>query len=99
MASSILAIKLLVLISEATEKTRILFATYADCSPEDTSGLYSRGLFWWLNPLFRLGFRGVVYKDELFAADRDLLSDSLEVRFKRHWADRKLYGLIVPLVS
>lgn len=87
-ASSILAVKLLVLISEATEKTRILFTPYIDRSPEATSGLYSRGLFWWLNPLFRLGFRNVVNENDLFAADGDLLSKSLEIRFSRHWANR-----------
>ena len=87
-ASSILAVKLLVLISEATEKTRILFTPYIDRSPEATSGLYSRGLFWWLNPLFRLGFRNVVNEDDLFPADGDLLSTSLEIRFSRHWANR-----------
>lgn len=89
-ASSILAVKLFVLVSEATEKTRILFTPYADGSPENTSGLYSRGLFWWLNPLFRLGFRNVVNDDDLFAADGDLLSASLEIRFNKHWADRML---------
>ncbi|OBT46506.1 hypothetical protein VE00_03330 [Pseudogymnoascus sp. WSF 3629] len=90
-ASSILAVKLFVLISEATEKTRILFTPYADCSPENTSGLYSRGFFWWLNPLFRLGFRNVVNDDDLFAADGDLLSKSLQIRFNKLWADRKKY--------
>lgn len=87
-ASSILAVKLFVLVSEATEKTRILFTPYADRSPENTSGLYSRGLFWWLNPLFLLGFRNIVNDDDLFEADADLLSKSLEIRFNKHWADR-----------
>ncbi|KFY05556.1 hypothetical protein V492_08453 [Pseudogymnoascus sp. VKM F-4246] len=90
-ASAILAVKLFVLISEATEKTKILFTPYANCSPENTSSLYSRGLFWWLNPLFRLGFRNVVNDDDLFAADGDLLSSSLETRFNKHWAGRKKY--------
>ncbi|OBT96290.1 hypothetical protein VE01_05823 [Pseudogymnoascus verrucosus] len=90
-ASSILAVKLFVLISEATDKTKILFTPYADCSPENTSGLYSRGLFWWLNPLFRLGFRNVVNDDDLFAADGDLSSKSLEIRFNKHWAHRSKY--------
>lgn len=88
-ASSILATKLLVLVSEATEKTRILLTPYVDSSPEYTSGLYSRGLFWWLNPLFLLGFRNVVNDDDLFKADADLLSESLETRFNKHWADRR----------
>jgi ATP-binding cassette subfamily C (CFTR/MRP) protein 1 len=87
-ASAILGIKLLILISEAIEKRGLLFPPYADPSPEATSGLYSRGLFWWLNPLFRLGFRNVVNGDDLFAADGDLLSKSLKIRFSRHWADR-----------
>jgi ATP-binding cassette subfamily C (CFTR/MRP) protein 1 len=88
-ASTILAVKFLILISEATEKKKLLFTPYADPSPEATSGLYSRGLFWWLNSLFRLGFRNVVNEDDLFAADGDLLSKSLEVRFSKHWENRE----------
>lgn len=87
-ASAILGIKILVLISEASEKRRLLFGPYRDPSPEATSGLYSRGLFWWLNPLFKLGFRNVVNDDDLFAADEELLSKSLETRFNRHWVKR-----------
>jgi ATP-binding cassette subfamily C (CFTR/MRP) protein 1 len=88
-ASSILALKLFILISEATEKRKILYEPFVDgSSPEDTSGLYSRGLFWWLIPLFRLGFRNVVNENDLFIADGDLLSESLEIKFSKHWANR-----------
>jgi ATP-binding cassette subfamily C (CFTR/MRP) protein 1 len=87
-SSSVLAIKLLVLISEATEKREILLTPYADPSPEATSGLYSRGLFWWLNSLFRLGFRSVVSEDDLFTVDRDLQSEALGIRFNKHWVHR-----------
>jgi ATP-binding cassette subfamily C (CFTR/MRP) protein 1 len=87
-ASAILAAKLMVLISEAIEKRKLLLTAYAHPSPEATSGLYSRGLFWWLNPLFQLGFRNVVDDDDLFAADDDLRSKSLEIRFSRRWANR-----------
>ncbi|KFZ24484.1 hypothetical protein V502_01036 [Pseudogymnoascus sp. VKM F-4520 (FW-2644)] len=73
-ASSVLAVKLFVLVSEATEKTRILFTPYVDRSPEDTSG-----------------FRNVVNDDDLFAGDKYLLSKSLDIRFRRHWAGRKKY--------
>jgi ATP-binding cassette subfamily C (CFTR/MRP) protein 1 len=90
LASAILAIKLLVLIHEATEKRRLVFAPYADPSPEATSGLYSRGLFWWLNPLFQTGFQKIVNEDDLFAADKYLLSKSLEVKFNGHWENRML---------
>jgi ATP-binding cassette subfamily C (CFTR/MRP) protein 1 len=81
----------------------MLFAPYAVRSPEATSGLYSRGLFWWLNPLFWLGFRGVVNDADLFAADGDLLSESCEVRFTKVWANRAssilLYLLFRELIT
>lgn len=88
-ASAIIAIQLLVLISEAMEKRNLLLPPYADFSPEATSGLYSRSVFWWLIPLFRLGFRNIVNDDDLFAADEELLSKSLEAKFNRHWANRE----------
>ncbi|PVH74356.1 ABC transporter-like protein [Cadophora sp. DSE1049] len=87
-ASAILAVKLWLLISEAIEKRGLLFMPYASPSPEATSGLYSRGFFWWLNPLFRLGFSNVVNDSDLFSADEDLLSRSLESKFSHHWANR-----------
>jgi len=91
-ASSVLAIKLVVLISEATEKRKILSTPYADAPPEATSGIYSRGVFWWLNSLFRLGFKNVVTDNDLFAVDRDLKSEALRVRFDRYWDNRMLFS-------
>jgi ATP-binding cassette subfamily C (CFTR/MRP) protein 1 len=85
----ILSVKILVLITEAIGKRSLLLESYAEPSPEATSGIYSRGLFWWLNPLFRLGFRGAVNGDDLFSTDKDLLSQSLQVRFNKYWANRE----------
>ncbi|KAL2062648.1 hypothetical protein VTL71DRAFT_5720 [Oculimacula yallundae] len=90
-ASAILAVKLSLLISEAIEKRDLLFAPFISPSPEATSGLYSRGFFWWLNPLFRLGFSNVVNDSDLFSADEDLLSKSLQTKFSRHWVNRDKY--------
>lgn len=92
-ASAILAIKLMVLISEATEKKSLLLASKEKSSPEATSGIYSRGVFWWLTLLFRLSFRNVIVDDDLFATDSDFLSTSLEKRFGRHWMNRKCFQL------
>ncbi|CZT50852.1 related to multidrug resistance-associated protein [Rhynchosporium secalis] len=89
--SAILAVKLLVLVSEAIEKKGLLFAPYVSPSPETTSGLYSRGFFWWLNPLFQLGFSKVVNDSDLFSADEDLLSKSLKSKFSKHWTNRSKY--------
>ncbi|KAH7323926.1 ABC transporter-like protein [Rhexocercosporidium sp. MPI-PUGE-AT-0058] len=90
-ASAVLAVKLSLLISEAIEKRGLLLTPYSSPSPEATSGLYSIGFFWWLNPLFRIGFSNVVNDSDLFSADEDLLSKSLASKFGRHWANRSKY--------
>lgn len=87
-ASSILAVKLLVLVLEAVEKRKILLSPYSDSSPEATSGLYSRGLFWWLNPMFLLGYRKILRDIDLFRTDDSLSSESLRKRFQVQWSKR-----------
>jgi len=86
--STIVAVKLAILVTEAVEKRGLLFQPFKVPSPEATSGLYSRGLFWWLNPLFYLGFRSVVNDADLFAADEALLSMSLQNTFRKQWKNR-----------
>ncbi|TGO57755.1 hypothetical protein BCON_0062g00250 [Botryotinia convoluta] len=90
-ATSILGVKLLLLILEAKGKRKILFQRYGYLSPESTSGLFARSLFWWSNPLFRLGFGGVVRDEDLFVADGELLSDSCEDRLRKYWGKRTKY--------
>ncbi|KAF7868875.1 uncharacterized protein EAF02_009611 [Botrytis sinoallii] len=87
-STSILGVKLLLLILEAKGKRKILFQRYEYLSPESTSGLFARSLFWWLNPLFRLGFEGVVRDEDLFVADGELLSDACEDRLRKYWRKR-----------
>ncbi|THV43871.1 hypothetical protein BGAL_0843g00010 [Botrytis galanthina] len=89
--TSILGVKFLLLILEAKGKRRILFQRYDYLSPESTSGLFARSLFWWLIPLFKLGFEGVVRDEDLFAADGKLLSDACEDRLRKCWGKRTNY--------
>lgn len=49
-------IKLLILAAEAWEKRAILLSRYQYLSPEATSGILGRSVFWWLNPLMKAGF-------------------------------------------
>jgi ATP-binding cassette subfamily C (CFTR/MRP) protein 1 len=88
-SSGILAVKLLVLVVEATEKRGILLPPYSDYSPEATSGLYARGLFWWLNPLLLLGYKSILHDADLFPADESLTSESLRKRFQVQWSRRE----------
>lgn len=88
-SSSILAVKLFLLVVEATEKRRILLSSYVHYSPETTSGLYARGLFWWLNPMFLLGYKSVIREVDLFPTDTTLTSRSLRQKFQEKWSRRK----------
>ena len=84
-----LAVKFGVLVTEAVEKRGILLEPYRHLPPEATSGVYSRSVFWWLNPLLRLGFGKNLKTDDLFGLDQALSSDSVRSRFRRKWASVK----------
>ena len=84
--TSTVSIKLVVLIVEAFEKRAILLAQYRDVSPEATSGIYSRSLFWWVNPLLRDGFRKVLTDEDLYPVDDNMRSEVVEQRLKKQWA-------------
>ncbi|EFX02266.1 ABC multidrug transporter [Grosmannia clavigera kw1407] len=53
--ASMMGVKLLALLAEAVEKRGRLLEPYRGLSPEETSGIYSRSMFWWLNRLLRGG--------------------------------------------
>ncbi|KAL4876404.1 P-loop containing nucleoside triphosphate hydrolase protein [Aspergillus karnatakaensis] len=73
--TSTLAIKLIVLVSEGWEKQHMLLSQYRHLSPESTSGIIARSVFWWLNSFMRTGFARSL-------TDHDLLPvhDSLNAR-------------------
>ncbi|PGH17633.1 hypothetical protein AJ79_00994 [Helicocarpus griseus UAMH5409] len=72
-----LAIKAVILFLEAATKRKLLYRPFKAYPPEATSGLYSRGLFWWLNSLFLKGFRQLLLLDDLFELDKHLHSEYL----------------------
>lgn len=84
-----LAIKFGVLLTEAVEKRRLLLEPYRDLPPESTSGIYNKSVFWWLNPLLRVGFGKNLKVEDLYNLDEDLVSANVEHRFRRAWATIK----------
>jgi hypothetical protein len=70
-------VKFGVTIVEAIEKRSILLSPYQDISPEATSGIYSRSVFWWLNKFMRMGYSRVVRDVDLFPIDDDMSSGVL----------------------
>ncbi|KIW17984.1 hypothetical protein PV08_02270 [Exophiala spinifera] len=90
--TSVTSIKACLLLVEAIEKASLLLPPFKSSSPESTSGIYSRALFWWLNPLFLLGYKTILSDDNLFVTDPKLMSKSVFHRFQRHWAKYQATG-------
>ncbi|KAK2776790.1 ABC multidrug transporter [Colletotrichum kahawae] len=80
------ALKAAIVILEAQEKTTYLVDSDGrSFSPEETSGIYSRGLFWWLTPLLMTGFRRLLKPLDLFTLDESMSAAVLNERFWLHW--------------
>lgn len=90
--SSSLAVKLLILVTEAMEKRDILLSRYQQYPPEATSGIYSRSFFWWLNSLFSSGFRKSLSNDDLHPIDDAMTSTVLRDHLQNIWNRSKKEG-------
>ena len=80
-------IKFLLVILEAIEKRSILHPQWKSTSPEATSGLFSRSVFWWLNGLFRTGFKRSLHMEDLLPLDKHLTCDYLYDRLSTAWTN------------
>lgn len=78
-------VKLGLLLLEVWEKRRLLLPEYANASPEETSGIYSRMNFWWLNPTFVSGFRKVLSVNDLPPLDDELRAASEATGLRAMW--------------
>ncbi|KAJ8107918.1 hypothetical protein ONZ43_g6583 [Nemania bipapillata] len=84
--SASFALKAVVLVMEAVEKGRFIVDTNpGHRNPELTSGLYSRGLIWWMNPLLLDGFRRLLRPEDLYSLDGSMSADVLHKAFWRSW--------------
>ena len=83
--ASMMAVKVLVLLAESIEKRSILLPPYRDLSPEETSGIYSRSFFFWLNQLMTTGFHRLLSNDDLYPVDSGMSSVVLQNRIQRAW--------------
>lgn len=87
-----LAAKFAVLVTEAVEKRSILLEPYKQLPPEQTSGIYNKTVFWWLNPLLKVGFGTNLRTNDLFSLDETLASANVYRRFERHWHAKRKHG-------
>ncbi|KAH8701001.1 putative multidrug resistance-associated protein [Talaromyces proteolyticus] len=85
--SSMIGVKVMVLLVEAIEKRDLLLEPYRHLSPEETSGIYSKSFFFWLNQLMTSGFRRLLRNSDLYPIDREMRSEALQTRMQRTWGN------------
>ncbi|KXG45668.1 ABC transporter, integral membrane type 1 [Penicillium griseofulvum] len=85
-ATAAVGVKLVLFVLEAVEKRHILKSEYAGYPPEATAGFYNQAVFWWLNPLFKIGFTGILRVEDLSSLDKELSSERLLARFDEKWS-------------
>ncbi|KAK7942741.1 P-loop containing nucleoside triphosphate hydrolase protein [Apiospora aurea] len=96
------ALKAIILLVEARRKrTFISKWDEKEHSPEETSGLYSLGVFFWLNRVFIDGYSKILQIDDLYPLDSGMRGRVLDERFARHVDYSKMkghkYGLLKVL--
>lgn len=109
--TSAIAVKALIVILESKNKTRwVIMWDIKEHSPEETSGLFGLGAFFWLNRLFLTGYTKILSLDDLFPLDQNMASETLSARLagrlgSSHLSGRKnglakavAQGLAVPLL-
>jgi ATP-binding cassette, subfamily C (CFTR/MRP), member 1 len=89
--SASFALKAAILVLEAKNKTKYIAERGGDSgreaahNPEEASGIYSQGFFWWLTPLLVTGFKRLLKPLDLFVLDESMSAALLNERFWRHW--------------
>lgn len=80
------ALKIVALLLEAAQKRGYLRSEYKNYPPETIGGVFTRGFFAWLNPLFIKGFSRVLRVDDLYPLDKSLEGEGIHRRMEVAWA-------------
>ncbi|KAF3019761.1 hypothetical protein E8E14_010934 [Neopestalotiopsis sp. 37M] len=96
------AVKASLLLLEARHKTKwINWDTKEPHSPEETSGIFDLGVYFWLNALFANGYRSILQIKDLYPLDHSMKGETLHRHFQSHLDYNKLrsrkYGLVALL--
>ncbi|KAK4152002.1 canalicular multispecific organic anion transporter 1 [Chaetomidium leptoderma] len=87
------AFKALIIVLESQSKSRwIARWDVKQHSPEETSGLYGLGAYFWLNRLLLTGYRKVLEIKDLFALDHSIASKALYSKLSHHIDVSRLRG-------
>lgn len=92
--STSLAIKLALLVLESANKVRFLHdEDVRGRTPEDSSGIFSRSLFLWLNTLIYNGYKKALSMNDLYPIPDDFSSELLEAELWKNWETSKAFSL------
>ncbi|KAI1855105.1 hypothetical protein JX265_012293 [Neoarthrinium moseri] len=74
-------LKAALLLLEAQSKARWISWNAEKHSPEELTGLFGLGAFFWLNQLFFAGYKRVLQVGDLFPLDQSMATEALQQRF------------------
>lgn len=99
-----LAVEVAMLIMEMQDKRNHLLGKWRGLGPEATSGIISRGLFWWLNELMIRGFQATLSMSSLHQLDPELqaktaLSKAHAFQKKASFPNRHKYRLLLLVIG
>ncbi|KAK9770744.1 hypothetical protein SCAR479_12535 [Seiridium cardinale] len=99
--SAAMALKAGILLLEAQRKSRWISWDEKEHSPEETSGIFSLGVFFWLNKMFLEGYRKVLTIKDLYPLDASMNGKLIHDEFSRNMDYAKMkgdkYGLVKVL--
>ncbi|PQE15658.1 ABC multidrug transporter protein [Rutstroemia sp. NJR-2017a BBW] len=87
-----IALKAGILLLEAQQKSRWVGWDEKEHSPEETSGIFSLGVFFWLNKIFISGYRKVLTLDDLYPLDSSFNAELLHDEFSGYMDYSKMKG-------
>lgn len=86
------ALKAVILVLESRQKSKWVSWNEKEHSPEETSSIFSLGVFFWLNRLFLAGYKKVLLLDDLYALDSSFDPKTLHEKFSRNLDHSKMKG-------
>lgn len=85
-------LKSIILVLESQQKSKWIIWNKKEHSPEETSGIFSLGVFFWLNRLFLAGFKKVLSIEDLYPLDNSLDPNILREKFYQNLDYSKMKG-------
>ncbi|KAH8896245.1 ABC transporter [Thozetella sp. PMI_491] len=87
-----IAVKLVVIFFEAQSKVGGKYWEETERSPEETSGIYSLSVYYWLKGLFLRGYSSVLCLDDLYALDSALSAEKTASKLMEKLNERTQNG-------